>query len=71
MSTDLQELENFTHFAQQSLTAGDPNLTLEDCVRLWRQHREQQATVDDIEQGWIDYEKGLAQPLAEAFEDVR
>lgn len=71
MSIALQELDNFTHFAHQKLAAGDANLTLEDCVRLWRQQREQQATVEDIRQGRIDYEEGLAQPLAEVFEDVR
>jgi hypothetical protein len=69
MSTALQELENFTHFAQQTL--GDTPMTLEQCLRLWRQHCEEQAVLDDIRQGEIDYEKGLAIPLDEAFRNVR
>ena len=71
MSVALQELETFTHFAQQKLSKSELNLSLEDCVRLWRQQAERDATVDDIRQGRADLDAGLAQPVSEAFDDVR
>lgn len=71
MSIALQELERFTHFAQQKLGTSESNLTLEDCVRSWRQRTERDATIEDIQQGRADLEAGLVQPLAEALDDVR
>ena len=71
MSTSLKELDNFTQFAQNALAVGEANLTLEDCVRLWRQQCEQQSTVDDVRQGLEDYDNGLAKPLDAVFDDVR
>ena len=71
MSTTLQDLESFTHFAQQRLGANESNLSVEDCVRLWRQQTEQQSLLDDLQQGQADLKAGLAQPLAAAFDDVR
>jgi hypothetical protein len=71
MSTTLQELESFTHFAQQRLGAAESDLSLEDCVRLWRQRTEHQALLNDLRQGQADLEAGLVQPLAAAFDDVR
>ena len=67
MSVALQELESFTSFIQQKLSRDESNLTLEDCVRLWRQQSEREATLDDIQQGQAD----LAVGLAETFDDVR
>ena len=71
MSVALQELESFTQFAQQKLSEGESNLSLEDCVRLWRQQTECDAMLDDIQQGRADLDAGLAQPLSAAFDDVR
>ena len=71
MSAALQELESFTNFVQQKLRGDESNLPLEDCVRLWRRQSEREATLDDIQQGQADLAAGLAQPLAEAFDDVR
>ena len=71
MSSTLQELESFTHFAQQKLSVNESTLSLEECVRLWRQQTERQATLGDIQQGQADLAAGLAQPLAEAVGDVR
>ena len=71
MSVALQELESFTSFIQQKLSRDESNLSLEDCVRLWRQQTERDAVLDDIRQGQADLAAGLAQPLAAAFVDVR
>ena len=70
MSVALQELESFTSFIQQKLSRDESNLSLEDCVRLWRQQTERDALLDDIRQGQADLAAGLAQPLAAAFDDV-
>ena len=71
MSVALQELESFTNFVQRKLSGDESNLPLEDCVRLWRQQSERDATLNDIQQGQADLAAGLAQPLAEAFDDMR
>lgn len=71
MPATLQELASFTKFAQEILTTSESKLSLEDCIRLWRQHCEQEETAADIRQGRIDREKGLGQPIKEAFEDIR
>ena len=71
MSVALQELESFTNFVQRKLSGDESNLSLEDCVRLWRQQSERDATLDDIQQGQADLAAGLGQPLAGAFDDVR
>lgn len=71
MSAAIQELESFTQFAQQKLSEAGSTLSLEDCVRLWRQQSERTAAIDDIRQGVLDLESGLSQPLASAFDDVR
>ena len=63
MSVTLQELERFTHFAQQKLGTSESTLSLEDCVRLWRQQTERDATLDDIQQGRLDLEAGFGSYL--------
>lgn len=71
MSSTLQELESFANFAIQKLSQNESNLSLEECIHLWRQQTERQAVLDDIQQGQTHMSTGLAQPLADAFEDVR
>ena len=71
MSSTLQELESFTQFAHQKLSERESNLSLEECIHLWRQQTERQGVLDDIQQGLEDVRTGLTQPLAAAFDDVR
>ncbi len=71
MSVSVQELDDFTRFVRWAIATGDAKLELEDCLRLWRQKCDQEATIHDIRQGRLDHENGLAIPLAEAFADVR
>jgi len=71
MSNTLQELENFTYFVKQKLSVNESKLSLEECVRMWRQQTERQATLDDVRQGQADAQAGLSQPLADAVDDIR
>jgi hypothetical protein len=71
VSSTLQELESFTNFAHQKLSQGEANMSLEECVQLWRQETERQGLLEDIQQGKADLNAGLAQPMAEAFTDIR
>lgn len=66
-----QEIESFTRFAEARLEADDRHLSLEDCLRLWREQRERTQTIEDIRQGQCDYSAGRAEPLSEAFSDIR
>ncbi len=71
MPVILQELEHFTLFVQQRLTAGESALSLEECIRLWREEQERQDLIGDVIQGMQDDDAGLSQPLSAAFDDVR
>jgi hypothetical protein len=66
-----QEIESFTRFAEQRLHADDSALSLEDCLRLWREQRERTQTIEDVRQGLADYAAGRAEPLDRAFNDIR
>ena len=65
------ELRDFVQFASHRVASGDDRLSLEELVRQWRQGAEYAETVADVRQGIIDDAQGKAQPLADAFADVR
>jgi hypothetical protein len=71
MTNALQELHSFTQFAQKKLSESDATLSLEECIRLWRQQVEMEETVEDVRLGRKDFEAGLAVPLDEAMADIR
>ena len=71
MPVTKEELERFHQFAAEKLDNGGSRSSLEDLVTLWRKEREHAETVDDIRQGVKNSDAGNAQPLEEAFEDVR
>lgn len=71
MSPALQELDDFIIFARDQLTTGDAMVSLEDCVRLWRERQERAETVADVIQGMRDDDAGLGMPLDEAFAAIR
>ncbi len=71
MAARLQELDQFTNFARHQLVADGPDLSLEECVRLWRHEQERQESVRGILQSENEDEAGLCQPIAEAFDAVR
>ena len=71
MPASLQELDEFTDFIRQRLDVEQASLSLEDCVRLWREQQDQQESVRGILQSAKEDEAGLSQPLTEAFDEVR
>lgn len=69
--TTLQELDQFTRFAQTKLRDEDDGLSLEHCLKLWRRQIEEDETIADIKQGLADIEAGRTVSLEDAFRDVR
>ena len=65
------ELRDFVQFASSRVQSGDDGLSVEELVRQWRQTTEFAQTVADVRQGITDAAKGKAQPISEAFADVR
>lgn len=69
--TTLQELDQFTRFAESKLQGNADELSLEDCLQLWRRQREEDETVVDIQQSLADCQAGRVKPVGEAFDNVR
>lgn len=71
MPASPQEIDEFADFAKQSLGSGFEPLSLEDCVRLWRQQQDKRESARSIMESLDEDDAGLSQPLSEAFDDVR
>ena len=69
--TVLQQLDQFTRFAKAKLREDERELSLEECLQLWRRQIEEDETIADIKQGLADIEAGRVKPLKEAVDDVR
>jgi len=65
------ELRDFVQFASSRVQTGDDGLSVEELVRQWRQTTEYAQAVEDVRQGTTDAAQGKAQPISEAFADVR
>ena len=65
------ELRDFVQFASRRVEGGDNRLSLEELVRQWRLVTECAEAVADVKQGIIDDAQGKAQPLSNAFGDIR
>jgi hypothetical protein len=65
------ELRDFVQFASIRVQSGDNELSVEELVRQWRQTTEYAQAVADVSQGVSDAAQGKAQPISEAFADVR
>lgn len=71
MTITKKDLDSFHKFAAERLDRSSADSTLEELVSQWKTSREYAETVEDIQQGVDDYAAGKAQPLNEAFEQVR
>ncbi len=71
MSMTQQEIENFAQFARQRLDQESSSLSLEECLRKWREEIEESEAIDDVRQGMADHAAGLAEPLQQTFESLR
>ena len=69
--TALQELDQFTRFAQTKLREKEDELSLEECLTLWRRQIEEDETVASIQRSIADCEAGRVKSLDEAFDNVR
>jgi len=65
------ELRDFVQFASSRVESGNDRLSVEELVRQWRQTLESTQAVADIRQGVTDAAQGKAQPISDAFADVR
>ena len=65
------ELRDFVQFASSRIESGDDLLSIEELVKQWRQTAENAQAVADVRQGIKDDAQGKAQPLSDAFADVR
>ncbi len=71
MSTTLEQLDEFHRFARERLSQGEPELSIEDCLRLWRARVEYEETVAAVRQGVEDFEAGRFRSLEEADAEIR
>lgn len=71
MSTTLEQLDEFHRFARERLSQGEPELSIEDCLRLWRARVEYEETVAAVRQGVADIEAGRGRPFAEVDAEIR
>lgn len=73
MATQIpSEAEEFHRFITAYIESGDSETSPENLLKLWRDGQQDRAeTIDDIGQGLQDYENGKAEPVSEAFDDVR
>ena len=69
--TVLQELDEFTRFAESKLCDSEAGLSLEKCLKLWRRQIEEDETVASIQRSIADREAGRVKSLDEAFDNVR
>ncbi len=65
------ELLDFVQFASQRVQSGDESSSLEELVKQWRRDHEYAAAVADVRQGMEDDAAGKAQPIDDAFADMR
>lgn len=65
------ELRDFVQFASNRVESGEDRLSVEELVRQWRQTSEFAQAVADVRQGIADAAQGNAQPISDAFADVR
>lgn len=64
------ELQDFVQFANRRIETGEAD-SIEELVHQWRHDAEYLATVADIRQGINDYDEGQAEPIDNAFQEIR
>lgn len=72
MATDApSDARAFQQYITSYLDGDNAELSPEDLLKRWRALQETAAVTDDIRQGIQDYENGKAEPISDAFNDVR
>ena len=65
------ELQDLVRFASHRVGQGADFSSVEDLVKHWRQNSEYAETVVDVRQGIADEAACKAQPISDAFAEVR
>ena len=71
MTLTLNELDNFHRFAAGKLNNGAGELSLEECLRQWREAREEEELIADVQRSLEDIEAGRVHTLDEAVAEIR
>lgn len=66
-----QDLRAFSEFATHRIRRRETAESVEALVRHWRRLSEYEQTVEDIRQGIEDDARGLSEPAATVFSDIR
>jgi hypothetical protein len=71
MPATIEELNQFTRFAEQKLNGELNGLSLEDCLRAWREAQEEDETIAAIQEGLDDVAAGRFKTIAEVDAEIR
>lgn len=71
MATTLQELESFHRYAAQRLSSSPADISLEECLQLWRAESIDEETVAAIQRGVDQIEAGQFFTLDEVDAAIR
>lgn len=71
MTITEDELQSFSRFVAEKMTDGCSELTLEECLRIWRTSQLESADLESIQRGIEDAEAGRLQPLDEVADEIR
>lgn len=71
MAITRDELESFHQFATGHLNKSAEDLTLEECLRLWRVRREEAETVEAVIAGVADIAAGRYHTADEVDAEIR
>ena len=66
-----KDVESFHRFAVEKLSDDGVDLSLEECVRLWRAEREEAETIASVRRGEQDIEAGRQHTLEEVDVEIR
>ena len=65
------ELHDFVQFATRHVEHGEACESVENLVQLWRNETEYAEAVEDVHQGLRDDADGRAEPVTDAFANIR
>ena len=68
MPVTKEELDSFHHFSSEQLNNGGCDLSFDDCVRLWKEKREEDLAL--IRRGVAEADAGLGRPFEEVDAEV-
>ena len=70
MAVTNEELESFHHFVSEQINNGGTD-SLEECLQLWRNAREEAETIASVQRSLDDVDAGRYQTLEEVDSEIR